>query len=284
MSISRGAGALVLLAAVLGIGTGVGAAGAQTAGCPSGGGLSAAQITIEAPSPNQSVSGTVTVRGVARLTLVGSITRVEVSLGGVSAVQPFDATSEARFNLSLDASALPPGPTSLEVAACGPLAFGERSITVNVTAPATTSSTARVTTTTVAGPSTTSVGVTTTSVTTQAGGGPVAAGATTSTRVTTTSTSTPPTTEAPAPVAPTTTAGTTPRSGRDTPLVLTETPPRSSSGPPVWVGAVVGISGGLGLLFSARPWRRRSGVGGRGGGGPGDLPSVDEDLISTGER
>jgi hypothetical protein len=65
-----------------------------------------------------------------------------------------------------------------------------------------------------------------------------------------------------------------PRSGPDAPLVLTETPAKHSSGPPLWVGAVVGISGGLGLLFSAASWRRRS-------HSPLRAEPVDPDLVDV---
>src|SRR5205085_5122503 len=133
----------------------------------------------------------------------------------------------------------------------------EKSFNVTVAAAPVTTSPRATTTTAGPGPGPTTAGPTSTTATTVAGA-PVVAGATTSTKVATTTTTAVETTEAPpAPV--TTTATTVRPAGRDTPLVLTETPPKRSSGPPVWVGAVVGISGGLGLLFSARPWRRRGG-------------------------
>lgn len=262
------------VAVVVGVGSAL-PAGAQAAQCMQGTGLSASSIQIDSPAVNETVSGTVVVRGSARVSLVGQLGRVEVTLGSVSKAQTFEPGSTLNFNVSLDASSLSTGSTSLKVVACGLLAYGERTINVNVAAPVVPTTVPPATTTTVGGPGTTVVGATSTSVTT-ASGLPGQAGATTSTRAPTTVTTTPATTVAPAPAATTTTA----RPGRDTPLVLTETPPKRSSGPPVWVGAVVGISGGLGLLFSARPWRRRTGL--PGDRGTGDLTeTAEQDLIST---
>ncbi len=273
-----GVGALVAAAVTLGGGTlvGGGVAQAQATTCAGAAGLSAAQVTIDAPGQNETVSGTVTVRGSARAGLLGLLNRVEVTLGEVTRVQTFEPGTTLTYSVSVDASSLPAGNTPLKVAACGSLARGERSIAVNVAAPATTTTTARSTTTTGggAGPGTTvagagaGAGVTTTSVATTTS---------TSTRVSTTEAAAP-TTEAPPP-ATTTTAAPRRSAGRGTPLVLTETPPQSSSGPPVWVGAVVGVSGGLGLLVAARPWRRRGGRGGLGGGSVGAPVEDAEQLV-----
>ena len=259
MSVLTRVSASVLIAALVtavGLAVGAGAAGAQATDCSQGTGFSPAQVQIDSPTTNQTVSGTVTVKGTARISLVGQLTRVEVSLGNVTKAQTFEPGSVLNYEIKVDASSLPGGATNLTVSACGLLAWGEKSITVNVAAaPPTT----RATTTTAGSAGPPVLGATSTSVNTPAGG-PVPAGATTSTRVSTSTTTPTSTTEATVPptVAATTTVARP--TGRDTPLVLTETPPKGSSGPPVWVGAVVGISGGLGLLFSARPWRRRRGV------------------------
>lgn len=251
-------------------------AGAQSASCKAGSGLSPAVVTIDKPGANETVSGTITVSGTARVSLVGQLTRVEVALGSARAAQNFpDPGSVLNYEIRLDASSVPPGSATLSVTTCGLLAWGEKSVTVNVAA-AEPTTTARATTTTVGGgPGTTVVGATSTSVTTVAGA-PAPVGATTSTKVSTTTTTAVPTTEAVVAATVATTPPTTARPpGRDTPLVLTETPSKRSSGPPVWVGAVVGISGGLGLLFSARPWHRRT------DGPPDAADPVEQDLVST---
>lgn len=251
-------------------------AGAQAA-CSTSGGLGSAQVTIDSPAPNESVSGTINVRGSAHasgLNILGSLNRVEVTLGTVTKSQTFDPGTTLNFTVPVDTSTLAGGTTSLRVVACGTGVSGERSINVNVAAPGATTTAPRATTTTSAAgggtPPTTVAGATSTSV--AAGAAGAQAAATTSTKVsTTTTTAAPTTTEVATTVAPPTTLA----SGRQAPLVLTETPTKSKSGAPVWVGAVVGISGGLGLLFSARPWRRRGGPGSPGGDG-GGLADVEE--------
>lgn len=65
-----------------------------------------------------------------------------------------------------------------------------------------------------------------------------------------------------------------PRTALDAPLILTEAPDDESPRKPLWVGAVVGISGGLGLLFSAASSRRR-------GRTPETAESVDPDLLEV---
>lgn len=276
-----GAGALVAAIVTVVVGArSVVHAGAQATTCTQGAGLSPAQIQIDAPGPNETVSGTVAVRGTARVTLVGQLSRVEVSLGSVSKAQTFEPGSVLNFNVSLDSSSLPTGSTNLTVTTCGLLAWAEKSVGVNVAAAPAVTTTLRATTTTVAGPGPTVVATSTPGTSVVAL--PVQAGGSTSTRVSTTVTTAPPTTETPAAAATTTTVATRP-AGRDTPLVLTETPPKSSSGPPVWVGAVVGISGGLGLLFSARPWRRRTGLADADAAAADSAAAelADEDLVST---
>jgi hypothetical protein len=71
------------------------------------------------------------------------------------------------------------------------------------------------------------------------------------------------------------TQATRPTTATGAPVVLTESPPPHSPRPPLWVGAAVGISGGLGLAFSAVSWRRRSGAGGPAGGGAAGADDTD---------
>jgi hypothetical protein len=227
--------------------------------------LGTAEVTIDQPAPNTSVSGkAVVVRGSARAAL-GQLSRAEITLAGTTKVDTSDPTSSMQFGATFDLSDVAPGPTSLRVVACGTsglagsLARGETEIRLTVQAPPATSTTAPRPATTVR------------SAPLGAGAG-AAAGATASTtslpvpttqagQSSTTSTSTPATTVAEAPPRPVTakSAPARPRSA-DGPTVLTDAPADRSSRPPLWVGAVVGVSGGLGLLFSAFSSRRRNRV------------------------
>ena len=53
------------------------------------------------------------------------------------------------------------------------------------------------------------------------------------------------------------------------------TPAHRSPRPPLWVGAVVGLSGAIGLGFSAASWRRRTHP-------PEHAEPVDPDLVEVG--
>lgn len=249
---------------------------AAQAGCATGGIQTQATVDIDAPAPNSTVTGTVNVRGTATTPLVvGSVARVEVTFAGVTKTQTFSPSSNVTFNVPFDTTTFSPGAKSITVVACGALTEGSASISVNVPAP-TTTTTAVSSGTTVAStpPASAQAGATTTVVGQAApAGGPT----TTVAGPTTTVTSSPPSTEAPAepvvvPARPTTTRG---DSRADAPLVLTEAPDDEGSGAPLWVGAVVGISGGLGLLFSAVSWRRRANL-------PEPMEPIDPELVDVG--
>jgi hypothetical protein len=254
-------------------------AAAQT-GCSDESIATRAVVDIEAPAANSVVSGTVNVRGSASTTLVvNSLARVEITFAGVTKSQTYSPSSTVNFNIPFDTSGFSPGTKTIDVVACGALAYGEatRSVTVPQRAAATTVVTGSGTTAATAPPGSTSAPQTTVV-------GQAAAGTGTPTTVagaaggsTTTAASTPSTTEAtPDPVVvppqPTTTR-VDPRA--NAPLVLTEAPDDDGSGTPLWVGAVVGISGGLGLLFSAVSWRRRANV-------PEPVEPVDPELVEVG--
>ena len=252
---------------------------ASPSSCGSGTVLTAARVTIDAPAANATPSGSnVSVRGSAS-TALGSLSRVEANLGGMTKTDTVDSPGPSiSFNFSFDTTTLDPGQTTLSVVACGAggisgLARGETSIPVTVQAApsAATTTTVRTTATTV----------------TRSGGAtaaPAAAGRSSSTVAPTSTTtlgpggsqttlvSAPPATEAPGlvsraePVRP---------RGSEAPVVLTETPARHSPRSPLWVGVVVGVSGGLGLLFSALSWRRRAHH-------PQIAEPVDPDLVEVG--
>lgn len=240
--------------AVVGGAAGVAPAGAQPAGeCGSsgtGGLISNVDVEVTSPAPGSVVTGSrVPVRGTASVALVGALTQVQVSLGGATRTQTYEPSSEINFDLAVDTADLSTGPSFLSVTACGPLARGMRQFTVVYQrAPASS-------TTTVTAPATTAVGaVGGASTTTVAAPTTVASQSTTTVAGQTTLTSTPPTTA----FSPPATTIVEPRrtSARET-VVLSDDPDEGSGGSPLWVGAVVGISGGIGLLFSATSWRRR---------------------------
>ena len=234
-------------------------------GCGGGSGLNTADVNIDEPAPNSVVSGqNVVVRGDARVVSLGPLSRVEVSLAGMTKVHTASPSSSINFEVSFDVTNVPPGETSLQVVACGAfslagsLARGEAEITVRVqaTAASTSTSVPRTTTTgrsqgnasaAAGAATTTSVAVTTT---TRAGQAATAGSSTTVTAAPG------PGAESAAP-APAQTDPVRPRAS-DAPLILTESDDDDSDSPPRWVGAVVGVSGGLGLLFSATSSRRRS--------------------------
>ena len=227
------------------------------AGCGGGGGLGTAQVTIEQPAADTVISGKgVVVAGSARSSL-GQLSRVEMTLAGVTKVQSFSPSGSVDFYATFDVSNVPTGPTTLHVVACGgssltgSLARGDAEMRLRVQAPpATPTTAARPTTTGLAQP-----------VAAEAGGTTTTMAVTTTSQAAASSTSTTMTSTPAAPERPVTakTAPARPRAG-EAPLVLRDAPDDGSSRPPLWVGAVVGVSGALGLLFSAVSSRRRNRV------------------------
>jgi hypothetical protein len=248
-----------------------GRAAAQSSGCGVGPALGTAQVTIDEPSDGDTVSGRVTVRGRARAN-IGQLSRVEGDLGGKSTFEEYDPSTTLDFELTFDVRNVAPGEAVLSVTACGSgnltgaLARGVAEMTVQVEAPV-TSTTASRTSSSLAVPAGTFPGGTSTTVgvTTTRAGNPATGSSST---VAANQTAEPPLVLArPDPVRP--------KTGSDAPLVLTESPDSGSPRPPLWVGAVVGISGGLGLLFSASSSRRRGRL-------PEPAEPVDPDLVEVG--
>jgi hypothetical protein len=277
----------VALAAALLASAPTGAA-AQDESCGSGGGLTGV-VTIDSPAPNASVAGTVQVTGTASARPVGTLTRVEATLGGASDAGTYPAAATIEFSLTLDVSNVAPGRNTLTVTACGTssltgaLSRGSASVPVVVKdASAATTTTVGQTTTTAATRSSGSSGssaagatTTTTSATADAAGAVVGRGAATSTTATSSPSTTTTAVAAPAPVAPAAKSDQPKaRSGSNRPVVLTETPAKHGSGKPLWVGAVVGVSGVIGVMFSAATWRRRTHV-------PEYAEPIDADLVDV---
>ena len=277
---SGGAAAALVVGAVL---LPAAPAAAQSDTCPTEGLLSPVDVRVASPARGASVTGpSVTVRGTAS-TLLGELTRIEVSVGDASVARNYASSPSIDFELTVDAADVPPGgATTVRVVACASGARGEDRFTVayQPRAVATTTSTPRPSTTT-GSSSGGATGATTTTAATPAA--VIAAGGTQ------------PTTTAPgqttlAPRATTTVvAGPAPaaaEASRDRPepvrpgvnadgsVVLSDSPDEGSSRPPLWVGAVVGVSGGIGLLFSATSWRRRH--------QPPPLEPVDPELVEVG--
>ena len=267
------------LSAVFGPVAVAGAQASPPSSCGSGPGIASVSVSIDSPGRNATVSGpSVRVRGSASTSLV-DLSRVEATLGELRQSTEADAPGPTiPFDFTFDATRLRPGQTSLTVVACGAgslggLAWGSATTRVNVEASSevTTTVAARTGTTTSAkagavGPAAASVGSSTTVSPTTKAGQPSPASQTTVASV-------PPGTEAPGAVS--RPEPVRPRAGPDAPLFLTETPANHSPRPPLWVGAAVGVSGGLGLAFSAVSWRRRVRV-------PELAEPVDPDLVEVG--
>lgn len=275
-----GGALLAAIAVVPGL-VGARPAAAQT-GCRAGSGLETAEISIDEPAANSTVTERdIRVRGKATAAL-GTLNRVEVTVAGVTKPSQFAPSGSLGFNVPFDLSGVSPGPVSVRVVACGTgnltgvLAGGVHEMRFTLQAPAPATTTPPTTAGSTPG-STVSSGGSTGGVVSATTTAPVATTRPGQASSTTTPTSTPPTTEEaasqvaderPEPVRPT--------PGRsDGPLVLTEADDDGSSGPPLWVGAVVGVSGGLGLLFSAASSRRRT----RQAGQP--VEPVDPDLVDV---
>lgn len=211
-------------------------AGAQS-GCP-GAGVSAASVDVVSPRPGEQVRGVVVVRG--RVSAPLAVSRVELQVGrSIVDAQSFRETPSADFSLSWDATRAPAGQASLRVMACGQgiggvLVQGSTTVAVEVLAvPAPTQ-----------GATSTSVGTpTTVSPTTTSSLSP-----STSTSTTRTSTTLPATTTTqPLPDLLTEERAVGP-AGRLLPGEAAASEGRRSY--PVWVGAVVGLSGLAGLVVS----------------------------------
>lgn len=255
-----GAGALTLAAALIGVPA---AAPAQTSGASCEDGIGTASISIDSPAPGATVSGVVVVRGTASAPPPLTLNRVEVTLGRVTNQHSYATDNTISFSSRFDTSAMDPGPATLSVTACstgltGVLARADQSISVTIQRPTPTTSVSS-TTAPAAGARTEAAAVTTTA--------PAAA------ITSTTAVSVPPTTEPPVDVF--RPEPVKPKTAGEAPLILTETPVRRSPRPPLWVGAVVGLSGALGLGFSAASWRRRAHP-------PDHAEPIDPDLVEVG--
>jgi len=259
------------------------AAAAQSEACPSEGLLSPVDVRVASPARGSTVTGpSVTVRGTAS-TLLGELTRVEVSVGDASVARSYASSPSIDFELTVDAADVAAGATSVRVVACSSGARGEDRFTVAYqprAAAATTTSAPRPSTTVVSSGGGAS-GAPTTTVSTPAA--VIAAGATQPTTTTpgpTTVADRPTTTVAsgPPPADTGRSAGRSepvrPGTNADGSVILSDSPDEGSSRPPLWVGAVVGVSGGIGLMFSATSWRRRH--------QPQPLEPVDPELVEVG--
>ncbi|MFP5318281.1 MAG: hypothetical protein ACLGI2_08295 [Acidimicrobiia bacterium] len=272
----------VAAAALVAVAPAAPAAAQGEGSCPTDGVLSPVEVRVTSPGRGATVTGpSVTVRGSASA-LLAELTRVEVTFGDQSVARNYSPGSPIDFELTVDASAVAAGPTSVRVVACSSSVRGEDRFTVTYqprAAAATTTSPARPATTSVSSP-----GAATGATTTTAGpaaGPAVANGATapTSTTPGQTTVANQPTTTVAAPDAPAPAAANRPQPVRpgtnvDGNVVLSDSPDEGSSRPPLWVGAVVGLSGGIGLLFSATTWRRRHQVP--------PLEPVDPELVEVG--
>lgn len=97
-------------------------------------GVSTAAVTIDAPKPNERMSGLVQVRGTASST--EPLSRVELMVGeGIVDSLEFSPRSNVTFGLQWQASQAAPGPTRLEVVLCGPSARGASTVTVTLQRP-----------------------------------------------------------------------------------------------------------------------------------------------------
>ncbi|MCA1691927.1 MAG: hypothetical protein ABR540_15660 [Acidimicrobiales bacterium] len=240
--------------------TGIGPARAQSS-CAGSVGVTAT-IEVDEPAPNAVVSGpTLFVSGIAR-TELGVLSRVEATFEGSPRSEVYPPAQEVGFAFAFNLGRVPPGDAVVHIVACGPgltgaLIGGERRIVVTVGEPV-TRTTAAAPTTIVQAAGDTSAATTTVPVSTTI----AAAAATTSTS------------SLPAETATEQAREVTPRAGLEAPLILTDAPEDDSPQKPLWVGAVVGISGGLGLLFSAASSRRR-------GRTPEAAEPVDPDLLEV---
>ena len=268
----------LVAAGVLALGAS-GMAEAQSDGaCPTEGILSTVNIRVTSPAPGSVVTGpTVTVRGTATA-LIAEVSRVEVTFGDETVARNYSTSGSIDFDITVDASDVPTGPTVVRVQACGSGARGNQQFSVAYQPRASATST------TVNQPTTTGAispgGSTPAPSTTLAAGvaGALTPGGPTSTTPGRTTLASQPTTTVGAPAAPPAASKrpepVRPGTNTDGSIVLSDSPDEGSSRPPLWVGAVVGVSGGVGLLFSATTWRRRH--------QPQPLEPVDPELVEVG--
>lgn len=268
--------AFALVAGGLAVAWPVQPAGAQVEGsCPSDTILSTVDVRVASPERGATVTGpSVRVRGTASA-LIGEVSRVEVTFAGKSVARNYSLSNSIDFDVTVDAADVPGGLAGVRVVACGSGARGDDqfSVVYQPRAAATTTSVAQSSTTVVSTPGGSAPASTTTLA--AAPGATVPAGQPTTTTPSQTTLASQPTTTVAAPAA--TSARDEPvRPGRNTDgsIVLSDSPDEGSSRPPLWVGAVVGVSGAVGLLFSATTWRRRH--------QPQPLEPVDPDLVEVG--
>lgn len=222
-------------------------------GCP-GVGVSAVTVDVVSPRPGQRVQGVVVVSGKVSAPL--AVSRVELQVGrSIVDAQSFPAAPAADFSLSWNASSAPAGQASLRVVACGQGLGGvlvQGSATVVVEVAAASSSTAPSTSIPISSTSSTVRGTTTTTVS------PSSTTSTSSARTSTTFSRTTTTTLADPGLV---TAGRlVGPAGR---LLPGEAATSRRRAHPIWVGAVVGLSGVGGLVASQALTvrRRRAGDG-----------------------
>jgi hypothetical protein len=239
------------LALVVGLLAFVAPAKAQSSSCD--GVATPANVTIDTPAPNETLSGTVVVEGTAEGV---SLSKVVVTLAGQTRQHIFNPNGSLSFSSQFDTSTMNPGPATLRVVACSAnlaagvaLSRGERSIPVTIRGQTSTTAVRSSTTAPASGQAPAPGQQATASTTTP--------GATTTTPgSSTTVTSSPTTTEPRWDVAKSDPVR--PDAAREGRMIITAGEDKKSPRPPLWVGAVVGLSGAIGLGFSAASWRRRA--------------------------
>jgi hypothetical protein len=228
-------------------------ASAQTtiASCPTQG-LTLAAVEITSPKADSTITA-----GAQRVTgrLFEGLTRVELYIDGVLTDARSVPQGQESFDLTWQATTSLPRTVAILVVGCGSgigqLLRASDEVRVRLTPVDTTrpSPSSTVVTPSTAAPVRTTIAST---ATTTAAAGTASAGAASST------TTKPEATTVPTTVVSTTTAppATTATRQANTPLVLSEKADEDEPGPPLWVGAVVGLSGTLGLALSALISRR----------------------------
>lgn len=267
-------------AALVVVGAGAWApAGAQgtIAACPTQG-LTLAAVEITSPKADSTITA-----GAQRVTgrVFEGLTRVELYVDGVLADARSIPQGQETFDLGWQATASIPRSVTIGVVGCGSgigqLLRASDEVRVRLTPVDTTRPTSS---STVVTPPTSAPVPTTlasTATTTAAAGAAGAAGGAASTTTTSPQATTVP------PAVPATTAppATTATRQANAPLVLSEKADEDEPGPPLWVGAVVGLSGTIGLALSA-VISRRSAAKAAQGQLPVDRLDADDgsDLVS----
>lgn len=220
-----------------------------TIACPAQG-LTLAAVEITSPKGDSTITA-----GAQRVSgrLFEGLTRVELYIDGVLTNAVTVPQGQETFDLGWQATASLPRSVAIRVVACGSglgqLVRASDEVRVRLTPVDTTrpSSSSTVVSPPTSAPVRTTVASTAT--TTAAAGAAAAANSTTTSRPeATTVPATVPATKAP--------PATTATRQANTPLVLSEKADEDEPGPPLWVGAVVGLSGTLGLALSAAISRR----------------------------